>query len=150
MSVKTAKSTVSQPTVEEKPDLPPVKRTSKGQFLKGQSGNPLGRAKGTKNRITLARLMLEEELREQLTENGPKIMKKAVKMALDGDDKIMRVLLDKMLATPKGDDSADAKDNEIKITVNNMTSGAPSATKVEGGRVRVQIPNLTNAEKSKS
>ena len=144
---ETKEKTALVPQVAEKPDHPPVKRDTKGRFPKGVSGNPMGRAKGTKNRITLARLMLEEELREQLTAAGPKIMKKAVKMALDGDDKIMRVLLDKMLATPKGDDASEAKDNEVRINITNLTSGAPAATKVEGERVRVSIPNLKGTEK---
>lgn len=139
---ETKVKTLTVPKVEEREDKPPVKRDHKGRFPKGVSGNPLGRAKGTKNRITLARLLLEEELREQLSTNGPKIMRKAIKMALEGDDKIMRVLLDKMLATPKGDDAADAKDNEVRINITNLTSGAPAATKVEGDRVRVSIPNL--------
>lgn len=141
---KTKEKTLPVPLVAEpEPDKPVIVRDEKGRFPKGQSGNPLGKAKGTKNRITLARLMLEEELREQLTTNGPKIMKKAIGMALNGDDKIMRVLLDKMLATPKGDDSSDAKDNEVRINITNLTSGAPAATKVEGERVRVSIPDLS-------
>lgn len=129
------------PAEKPKTDAPIAKRDPKtGRFPPGQSGNPLGKAKGTKNRITLARLMLEEGLRQQLTAAGPNIMKKAIKMALDGDDKIMRVLLDKMLTTPKGDDGSEARDNEVRITVNNLTSGAPSATKVEGHTVRVALP----------
>jgi hypothetical protein len=67
-------------------------------------------------------------------------MKKAIKMALEGDDKIMRVLLDKMLTTPKGDDGTDARDNEVRINITNLTGGAPQATKVEGHTVRVAIP----------
>jgi len=126
--------------VEESEEKPVPARTQTGQFVKGQSGNPAGRTKGTKNRITLARLMLEEGLREQLTNAGPNIMKKAIKMALDGDDKIMRVLLDKMLTTPKGDDGSDARDNEVRINITNLTQGAPAATKVEGHTVRVAIP----------
>lgn len=90
---------------------PPVaaKRTEKGQFVKGVSGNPLGRVKGTKNKITIARLLLEEVLRDELTKEGPKLMKKAISMAMGdkkrpGNDKIMRVLLDKMLASPRGEE----------------------------------------------
>lgn len=135
------------PAEEPAPDKPVVKRDPKtGRFPPGQSGNPLGKAKGTKNRITLARLMLEEGLRQQLTNAGPKIMQKAIKMALDGDDKIMRVLLDKMLTTPKGDDGSDARDNEVRITVNNLTSGAPSATKVEGHKISVALPQQKDTQ----
>lgn len=107
-------------------DKAPALRDEKGRFPAGVSGNPHGRAKGTKNRITLARLMLEETLREQLTNKGSELMTTAIQMALGGDDKIMRVLLDKMLATPKGDDADNAKDTEVRVLIQNMTSGAPA------------------------
>lgn len=123
---------------------PPVKRTEKGQFVAGQSGNPAGRAKGTKNKITLARLMLEDQLREVLAEEGPKLMKKAIKMALkDGNDRIMRVLLDKMLTTPKDMDSGESQDRDIKVTVQNLIPAAPPAPRLVGGdsvRIPVTIP----------
>lgn len=122
-------------------DKPVVPRDEKGRFPVGVSGNPAGRAKGAKNRITLARLILEEGLRQQLTKAGPDIMRKALKMALEGDDKIMRVLLDKMLATPRGDDAAEARDPEMTVNIHNLTSGAPAAVKVEAQHVHLKIPH---------
>src|SRR5688572_22434082 len=94
----------------EAPDALPVVRDEKGRFPAGVSGNPAGRTKGTKNEMTLAQLLLENELREALTKKGPKLMHKAIRMALKGDDKIMRVLLDKMLATPRTDDDGATED----------------------------------------
>jgi hypothetical protein len=137
--VKTS-TALAPPQADTEPDKLPARRDAKGRFPAGMSGNPAGRAKGTKNRITLARLMLEEVLRESLTAAGPKIMRKAIKMALSGEEKIMRVLLDKMLASPRGDDSADAKDTEVRVIVQNLTSGAPSATKVEAQTVNLRLP----------
>lgn len=118
---------------------PPVKRTSGGQFVPGQSGNPAGRAKGTKNRITLARLMLEESLRDALAEDGPKIMKKAIKMALSGNDRVMRVLLDKMLTTPRDQDTGESQDREINVTVQNLIPQQPKAKLIEGESVRIPV-----------
>lgn len=129
-----------EPISAIEPALQVLKRDENGRFPAGMSGNPAGRAKGTKNRITIARLMLEEGLRQSLTAAGPKIMNKAIKMALEGDPKIMRVLLDKMLASPRGDDAGDAKDAEVRVIVQNLTSGAPSATKVEAHRVHLTLP----------
>lgn len=121
-------------------------RDEKGRFPAGTSGNPAGRAKGTKNRITLARLLLEEQLRTQLTTNGPAILKKAIEMSLEGDQKVMRVLLDKILATPRGDDNESARDTEVRVIVQNLTSGAPSATKVEAKHVDLRLPKETKSE----
>jgi hypothetical protein len=138
-SVKTSLQPVF-PESAEKPDKPVVPRDNKGRFPVGVSGNPAGRAKGTKNRITLARLMLEESLRAQLTEKGPEIMRKALKMALSGDEKIMRVLLDKMLASPRGDDASEARDPEVNVNITNLTHGAPAAVKVDAHLVRLRLP----------
>lgn len=128
---------------DETPDKPPVVRTDKGQFVKGVSGNPVGRAKGTKNKITLARLLLESELRETLTSEGPKLMRKAISMAMGakgkpGNDKIMRVLLDKMLATPRGDDSDQGGDRDVKVIIENHT-GPKNVTPVIEGHSTVRL-----------
>jgi hypothetical protein len=118
----------------------PVKRASGGQFVPGQSGNPAGRAKGTKNKITLARLMLEDQLRDILSEEGPKLMRKAIKMALkDGNDRVMRVLLDKMLTTPRGGDDNESGDRDVKVVVQNLIK-APEPRKaltVDGESVKI-------------
>jgi hypothetical protein len=127
------------PTAPEPTPQVPAPRDEKGRFPVGVSGNPSGRAKGTKNRITLARLLLEEQLRDTLTEEGPKIMRKAIKMALSGDDKVMRVLLDKMLATPKGDDSDGAQDRDVKVIIQNLTSTIPGRPAIEGTVIRQQV-----------
>lgn len=126
----------------------PVFRDEKGRFPAGVSGNPHGRAKGTKNRITLARLMLEETLREQLTNKGSELMGVAIQMAMGGDDKIMRVLLDKMLATPKGDDADNAKDTEVRVLIQNMTTGSPAAIEATRVTLRPLKEHFTDAEAS--
>jgi hypothetical protein len=127
--------------MQDEAEKPPVKRTAGGQFVPGVSGNPAGRAKGTKNKITLARLMLEDQLREILTQEGPKLMRKAIKMALkDGNDRVMRVLLDKMLTTPKDQDSGESQDRDIKVTVQNLIpSGAAQRPAIEGDSVRIPV-----------
>lgn len=141
-TVKTDDPVAALETAEAPPAKPvEVVRSDRGRFVRGHSGNPVGRTKGTKNRITLARLMLEEDLRKLLTRSGKELMSNAIQMALNGDEKIMRVLLDKMLATPKGDDAENARDTEIKVSIHNMTSGAPAATKVEATNVRLTMPN---------
>jgi len=127
-------------------EKPVIKRGTKGEFVPGQSGNPAGRAKGTKNKITLARLLLESQLRDTLMQAGPKLMTQAVKQALGGNDRIMRVLLDKMLTTPRDAQEQDTQDREINVVIQNLVTDQSSAAKpklVEGEklvRVPVTIP----------
>lgn len=89
----------------------------------GDPRRQVGRVKGSKNKVTLLRLELEEDLREILQKRGRKVLLKALDMAEQGNDKVIKVLLDKMLASPKGDDPDNAKDTEVKITIQNLTHG---------------------------
>lgn len=120
-------------------DKPVIKREG-GRFVKGQSGNPAGRAKGTKNKITLARLLLEEQLRDALAKSGPKLMQQAIKQALKGNDRIMRVLLDKMLTTPRDAQESDNQDREINVVVQNLVTDQSAKPKLIEGEKSVRVP----------
>jgi hypothetical protein len=68
------------------------RRISRGRpFAKGQSGNPLGRRPGSRNRATLIAEMLLQGQSEAL-------MQKAVERALDGSDLALKICLDRILA----------------------------------------------------
>ena len=153
-------------------DSLPVERDEKGRFPKGSSGNPAGRVKGLRNKITLERLLLEDMLRQTLVSKSPALLNRAIQMALghecdkcrvvrydennkpivpscggrrEGNDRIMRALLDKVLSTPKHDDPGEAKDNEIKILIQNMTN--PPTPKSEPGLTTVTVtPTHTEVE----
>lgn len=60
-------------------------------FVKGRSGNPAGRPRGSKNRMTLA-------ARELLEGEAAALTRKAVEMALGGDAGAMRLCLERVLA----------------------------------------------------
>jgi len=124
-----------------------VREEGTGRFVKGHSGNPAGRTRGIRNKITLERLLLEDTLRQSLATKSPKLLEKAIEMALEGNDRIMRALLDKVLATPKHDDPGEAKDNEIKILIQNLTSGS---ARPEAGVTTVRVtPTETEVEDGK-
>jgi hypothetical protein len=63
-----------------------VERNEAGQLLTGQSGNPAGRAPGTRNRAT----MIVEQLFEGA---GPELARDAISMARGGDGQVMRQFL---------------------------------------------------------
>lgn len=58
-------------------------------FKAGQSGNPKGRPKGSKDKRT--------ELRELLEPHAPELIQKAVDMALGGDVSALKMCLDRLI-----------------------------------------------------
>lgn len=65
-----------------------------GQFGPGQSGNPAGRPKGSRNRATVA-------LEKILEGDAESILRKAVEMAQEGDPTALRLCLDRVLPPRK-------------------------------------------------
>jgi hypothetical protein len=66
-------------------------RDDDGRFVKGESGNPAGRRRGSKNRGTVAAQLLLEGQAEALT-------RKAIDLALGGDIAALRLCLSRIAA----------------------------------------------------
>jgi uncharacterized protein DUF5681 len=60
------------------------------RFRKGQSGNPAGRATGSRNRVTIAAEALLEGEADALT-------RKAIEMALEGDTTALKLCLERIV-----------------------------------------------------
>lgn len=88
-------------------------------FKAGQSGNPAGRPKGAKNKITLMKIALEGELREHLRHSGAEIMEVAIKLAKQGDTSMIKLLIDKMVPTSKASDEEPQKE-KIQINIGRL------------------------------
>jgi len=68
-----------------------VERNESGQFVKGQSGNPAGREKGTRNQATM--------LAEQLFDGAVgAIINKTVAMSLEGNVKALDIAVRRIIA----------------------------------------------------
>lgn len=116
-------------------DNVPAKPSTK--FPKGQSGNPAGRPKGSKNKITLMKLALEGELRAQLKPHMADILLMAIEMAKKGDTGMIKLLIDKTVPTTKaGDDEAPAKE-KVQIFIDRLPDrgGVGKAPITVDGRV---------------
>ncbi len=70
------------------------KRSNKGLYQPGQSGNPKGRPKGARNKTTLAVEALLDGEAEAIT-------RKAIEKAKDGDMSAVRLCLDRLVPTVK-------------------------------------------------
>lgn len=121
-----------------------------GKFQKGQSGNPNGKAKGTKNRATLAA--------EQLLQGDlDSICRKLVEEALTGNVQAIKLVLDRVLP-PKKDrvidvqlpklQTTDDAVNAISIIIDALGSGeiTPSEGEAMSRVVDVFIKTLQEYE----
>ena len=118
------------------PDITPKKQGAEGRkFTPGVSGNPAGRPKGSRHKITLAIEALLEGEHEKLT-------RKAIDMALAGDGPALRLCLER-LAPPRKDapiaiDLPAVKSAEDTVAASSAVLAAVGAGEItpdEAGRV---------------
>lgn len=87
----------------------------------GQSGNPAGRPKGSKGRITAQKLKIEEALRDQLNLEMPEVLTQAIEMAKAGDRMMIKLLVEMTMSKPQATEDADEGKERVKVTIRNLT-----------------------------
>lgn len=99
----------------EKPVKGPISR-----WKPGQSGNPAGRPKGAKNKITYMKLVLEGEMRSQIKDHMAEILAIAIDKAKSGDTSMIKLLIDKTMPTSKASDDDDVTKEKIQINIGRL------------------------------
>ena len=94
------------------------------QFPEGKSGNPTGRPKGSKNKITLLKQMLEVQLREAAQDRMPEVLNKAMEMALLGDRSMLKLLIE--LHMSKGYASEEKASEKVEINISTTQIESPT------------------------
>ena len=108
-----------------------VVRNERGQFVPGASGNPAGRKEGSRNRATLA-------LQALLEGEGERIIRKAVDMALAGNETALRLVLERLLPV--------AKDRPITLDLPKLAKPSDVAEAVRRAVEAVATGEVTPAE----
>lgn len=99
-----------------------VVRSPSGQFVKGTSGNPRGRPKGAKNRITELKEEMELVLREGVDPDTLKsILVSMVAEAQNGNVQAAKLILDKFMTNAKVEQEQGEKQDEIVFKIVNLT-----------------------------
>lgn len=94
-------------------------------FQKGQSGNPAGRPKGSKNAITLVKLAIEGELRTQMKGELSEILTTGLNLAKSRDTEMIRYFLDKWITPAKASADDDAPRERVQIVIGRLDAEAP-------------------------
>ena len=94
-------------------------RTADGQYIQGVSGNPAGRPKGSKNRVTIFKLAAEEAFRERNQDAIDAVLDQILVAALEGDKAARKMVWDSCIS--KSNVAEDkAAGGAQKITVHRM------------------------------
>jgi hypothetical protein len=103
-------------------------------FKPGQSGNPKGRPKGSKNK--------NKALAEGLIgNNASKIVKKVIEMALAGDQACLKMCMDRIIPAQRAIDIErhERKEQTINITVESMKGLPEIVTKTVEGEFITEV-----------
>lgn len=95
-----------------------TERDESGRFV--TSGNPKGRPKGSKNRVTLLKLMAEEAVREGGTEKMLEVAELIIEQALSGDSKSQQLVWNAIMSKGSADDKTQAKER-VEINIGGIT-----------------------------
>ena len=121
--------------VKPKRQSPPAENAAKKQrgkpFTPGQSGNPAGKAKGTRNRATLA-------LEELLDGQAEVLTQKVIDQGLAGDITALRICLDRILP-PR-------KDRPVTFNLPTITSAKDALSALSALLNAVSTGELTPSE----
>lgn len=109
-----------------------VIRSPSGQFVKGVSGNPKGRPKGIKNRITELKEEVEVVVRETVTpERIRNVFEAMYNEALAGNVQAGKLILDKFITNAKEAKEGGEEAPEITIRIRNLTGSAVEVEEAE-------------------
>jgi len=95
---------------------------NKGQFPPGQSGNKLGRPKGSKNKSTVLREAMQSRADRLLSAHVPKVLRVVIEAAIRGDMSAAKMILDRAVPVHKATEGDSTGNNIVKITIQNLTS----------------------------
>ena len=108
-----------------------------GRFPAGVSGNPLGRPKGSKNKVTLLKIMAEEAFRDENYDHMLHVCKIIVAQALAGDFDSQKLVWQSVMSKGSVDDRSSAQE-KVEININ-------AISKPEKG-ITIDVTTVTEEE----
>ena len=100
-------------------------REDNGQFLERTSGNNLGRPKGSRNKVTLIKLIAEQAVRENNEADMVEVCKMVIQDALEGDRHMRKLVWEAVVTKAPSAESSTGRE-KVEIIIN---SSAPPQIK---------------------
>lgn len=119
-------------TVEAR--VPERRKEGNPTWVPGQSGNPAGRKKGSKNRATLYKEAVLLKQKKKLLDALPGVLDVVIEQAMAGDSKAQKLYLDRIEALKIADEEAGKGNKEIVININGSSS-----TSINGKTIEAEI-----------
>lgn len=101
-----------------------AKRGPGGKFVKGESGNSQGRPKGSKNQVTLLKLMGEEAIREGCFDDMLLVAQMVIQQAKEGDGRSQKMVWDAIMSKGSIDDRTTARE-KVEINIGGIIPHTP-------------------------
>lgn len=100
-------------------------REDNGQFPASTSGNKLGRPKGSRNKVTLVKLMAEQAVRDDNYQDMVDVCKLVIEDALEGDRHMRKLVWEAVVTKAPSAETSTGKE-KVEIVIN---SSAPPEIK---------------------
>jgi len=118
------------PDQKQQETAPVVRDDTTGRFLKGVSGNPNGRPKGSKNKVTMLKLMVEEAVREDNADKMLQVANLIVNQALEGDKDSQKLVWASIMSKSAADNTVAGKES-VQINISTTDSASKKAEIIE-------------------
>lgn len=109
------------------------------KFKPGESGNPAGRPKGSKNKVTVLKLMAEEAWRERNSEAVQEVLDLILAQALNGCKASQKLIFDAMVSKSNvSEEKSAGSKQEINIRTMEVTPSKGVIIDVEPEKETIQ------------
>ena len=109
-----------------------------GKFLKGVSGNPLGRPIGSKNKVNILKISMEEAFREDHFDKIQKILASVVEDALEGDKSARKLIWDACVSKANLTEDKDQRGEVPQIIIKHMDVNPPKGETIDVDNYEVE------------
>jgi hypothetical protein len=99
----------------------------------GQSGNPAGREKGSRNKITAQKVGIEAQLRDQLGEYMPEVLQTIIEKAIKGHFPSAKLLLEMCMSKAQALEDETLGKDRVQVTIRKLelTQSKPDTTVID-------------------